>query len=222
MIQFENVTTDGFEYISFETRPGTSCRIIVNSGYDKEMLLAAMLGLRKPEGGRVFVLGKNIYETTEGESNKVFSRVGVAWKDGRLISNLKVWENVILPSCYHQGKRPEELEEKVLALCRALKMDGNISGLMGALPGHLSQHERRLAGLMRAMLLQPELIIYDSLFEDIDTDEMGVLTQLTKDFQLERPGRVSVYISSDEESLQHMETDMTLKQVKRELRVWKS
>ncbi len=219
MIKFENVTMDSFGHASFEVKPGSSCKIIVNSRHDKKILLGTMLGLLKPAGGIVRLFGRDIYSISEQESFAILSKVGVAWQDGRLISNLKVWENVILPACYHQGKRPEDLEGKVVALLGDLKIGGgNLSGFMGESPGHLSVHEKRLAGLIRAMLPEPELVIYDSLFEDLAPEETDFLTKLTQDFQSERPGRVSVYVSSDEQSLQHIETDMALKQAKRELR----
>ncbi len=223
MIQFENVTTESFDYASFEVRSGCRCKIIANSRHEKQVLLDTIVGLRKPLAGRVFLLGKSIYSIPEQELFKVLSRVGMVWQDGRLLSSLTVWENVILPSYYQQGKRPDDLEDKVIALCRALKIGGeNLSGFMGKMPGHLTPHEKRMAGLVRAMLTEPELIIYDAPFKDLPSEETEGLGRLTQDFHLRKVGRISVYISVDEKSMQHVESDMTLKQINRKWAIWES
>jgi len=223
MIQLENVTTDSFDYASFEVMSGSRCKIITNSTREKEVLLDTLLGLRKPTGGRVFLLGKNIYSISDMEYFKIFTRVGMVWPDGRLISNLKVWENMILPACYHHRQSAEDIEEKVMALFSALKInDGNLAEFMSKAPVHLKPHEKRLTGLVRAMLTEPDLMLYDSLFEEISAGEAVVLKTLTQDFHLRKRGRVSVFISRNEQSLEDIEADMTLKQVERELRPWQS
>jgi len=222
MIQFKNVTSDAFEDASFEVEAGCSCKIITSSGYVKKVLLDTMLGLRKPASGSVFLFGRDIYCVREQEFLEIMSRIGVIWQDGGLISNLKIRENIVLPSCYHQGKRAGDLEGKVSDLLGSLRISGQISEFMGALPGQLQVREKRLAGLMRSILSEPELVICDSLFEELGPEDAEVLTRLMRDFQMEKQGRASIYISPNEQSLLHMETDVIYKQVKRELRLWKS
>ena len=223
MIQFESITTDSFEYASFEIPPGTLCKIIMHSGYDKKIFLDTLLGLRKPAGGRAFLFGKNVYSISEQESFKIFRRLGMVRQDGGLISNLKIWENIALPAWYHQGKRPEELEGKAVALLSALGMDERgCADYMGKTPGELPAHEKRLAGMVRESLAEPELMIYDSLFEEIAPETAGALKALTLEFHSRRPGRSSVFISPDEQSIEHIKAGMILRQEGRELKLWRS
>jgi ABC-type transporter Mla maintaining outer membrane lipid asymmetry ATPase subunit MlaF len=82
---------------------------------------------------------------------------------------------------------------------------------MGKLPGPLPTHEKRLIGLIRAMLIEPELMIYASLFEGLSPDMSDRLMQVTTNFHAEKQGRTSVYITFDEQSIKDVRADITLR-----------
>ncbi len=212
MIRLENIDTECFHALSFEIKRGSECKIITRSEYENRKLLNVILGLERPASGRVFLLDKETYALSEKDSCRLLSRIGVVLKDGGLISNLKVWENIMLPVSYHTGKKPEDLETKVKQRFNEAGIDvPYLKELIGRLPGPLPVHEKRLIGLIRAMLMEPELIIYDSLFEGLSPDMSDRLMQMTMNFHAEKQGRTSVYITFDEQSIKNVRADIILR-----------
>lgn len=212
MIRLENITTRYFSSVSFEIKGGSACKIITSSDDEKTILLNTILGIRRPISGRVFLLGKDIYSIPEKEYIKLLKRIGVVLEYGGIISNLKVWENIILSVWHHMGKRPRDVEERVIEIFKEMGMDPSyLKELMGRLPGPLPVYEKRLIGLVRAMLIEPDLIIYDSIFEGLNPEMLERLTKLTEKFHLEKPGRTSIYISSNALSIDSVKADQILR-----------
>lgn len=213
MIRLENITIENLFSVSFEIKESSVCKIITSSDYQKRIFLNTILALQKPVEGRVFLFGKDINSISEKESFEIFRKIGMVWREGGLISNLKVWENITLPIWYHMGKVPEDFEEMILDIFKEMGKDIlELSAYMKKLPGPLPVHEKRLIGMARAILMDPDLMIYDSLFEGLNFQMAERLVRLTTNFHSEKPGRSSVYISSDEQSLKDVKADIVLKQ----------
>lgn len=212
MIRIENITTEDFNALSFRIKGGSVYKVITNSDYENRKLLNVILGLQRPEHGRVFLFDKEMYILSSKELNRLFSRVGTVLKDGGLISNLKVWENIVLPVWYHSGNKPEDVEEKVVQRLKEAGMDvAHLEELMGELPGPLPVHEKRLLGFVRAALMEPDLMIYDSVFEGLNQEMSERFIKLTEKFHSERAGRTSVYITPDEQSVKGIKADDILR-----------
>ncbi|MDP2167075.1 MAG: ATP-binding cassette domain-containing protein [Thermodesulfovibrionales bacterium] len=203
MIKLENIIIGSLGPVSFEIRPCAACKIITGSNEDKALLLNAILGLQRPEGGKVFLFGKEIYSISDSDCIKLYRMVGVAPERGGLISNLKVWENIVLPLQYHTGKIPADADGKAAGIFKEIGIErSELEELTGRLPGPLPVNEKRLIGLVRAMLMEPELMIYDSLFEGLSPELAGRLARLTGRFHAGRQGRASVYLSANALSLE--------------------
>lgn len=87
-------------------------------------------------------------------------RVAVLPTDGGLISNLKGWENVVLPIAYHQGWNPAELEPVLQRWLHELEVPESAwMPLFAAMPGRLSREERALLAWLRAALMAPDLVL---------------------------------------------------------------
>ncbi len=213
MVRFEDVSNGSFERVSFRIGPGMLCKIIARSEPDKNALLETMLSLGRLDGGRVLLMGRDIYALGTKELLPVFGRMGVVLKEGRVISNLRVWENITLPACYHNGAGPSELEAKVEGFYLAMGFQkGRIGSYLGKSPELLPARERRLMGVIRAMLAEPDLIIYDSPFEDMDAETAGRLDEVITRFHRAGKGRATVFAGSHEEALGPARADMVLKQ----------
>jgi phospholipid/cholesterol/gamma-HCH transport system ATP-binding protein len=120
--------------------------------------------------------------------------------NGGLISNLRVWENIVLPVQYHGIELAGTLEENVtqlLAKC-GLENETAISELLLKLPDQLSLYEKRVVGFVRAMLMSPELILYDSMNEGLSRKELARVVKLDKIFRLYFPFRTSALVSFEE------------------------
>ena len=120
--------------------------------------------------------------------------------NGGLISNLRVWENIVLPVQYHGIELAGNLEDNVARLLGqcGVEDEKSVSELLFKLPDQLSLYEKRLAGFVRAMLMSPELIIYDSMNEGLSRKELARVVKFDKVFRLYFPFRTSVLVSFEE------------------------
>ena len=121
--------------------------------------------------------------------------------NGGLISNLRVWENIILPVQYHGILLPGNLEDRVSELLDQCGLSDQtmVSALMLKLPDQLSLYEKRLAGFVRAMLMGPQLILYDGLTEGLSRKELDKANRFDQVFRLHYPFRTSVQVSFEED-----------------------
>ncbi len=124
----------------------------------------------------------------------------VVANNGGLISNLRVWENLALPVQYRNIQLGGKLEQDVVNLFEkcGVRDEQSFSDLMLKLPDQLSLYEKRLVGFVRAMLMMPEMMVYDSLHEGLSPREMGKTARFDRIFRLYYPFRTSVLLSFEE------------------------
>jgi ABC-type transporter Mla maintaining outer membrane lipid asymmetry ATPase subunit MlaF len=120
--------------------------------------------------------------------------------NGGLISNLRVWENIVLPVQYHGLELAGQLEGNVVSLLLqcGLENEAAASEMLLKLPDQLSLYEKRLVGFVRAVLMSPELIIYDSMNEGLSRRELARIVKFDKVFRLYFPFRTSALVSFEE------------------------
>ncbi len=124
----------------------------------------------------------------------------VVANNGGLISNLRVWENLALPVQYRNIQLGGKFEENVVNLLEkcGVRDEQSFTALMFKLPDQLSLYEKRLVGFVRAMLMMPEVMVYDSLHEGLSPREMEKTARFDRIFRLYYPFRTSVLLSFDE------------------------
>ena len=221
MISFNDVSTKCFDSLSFKLPEGEVCKVLARSDYDVRVFIDTLLFLSKPLSGEVLLFDENMASLTEYEQINRFKRVGMVWGSGGLVSNLKVRGNVFLPLAYHKGERPENAEERVEALFLKMGFEReSLAEYMGKLPGTLPLHEKKLIGLIRAMLSEPELVIYESLFDGLGLRQANELLNITSEFHSREKMRTSIYISSDEDALSRVKATVSLKQMGKEFLIW--
>lgn len=211
VLRAEQLSTGLVRDLSFEVPAGGVCKLLVSSRDRRNELVALLSGLAPPARGRLWLLGEDLYRLQEAQRIRLFRRVGVVLEDGGLITNLKAWENILLPSMYHYGKTAADVEPQVAALFQELYPgEPDLRRIMGRLPDQLSLYERRLVALVRAFLLDPELMLYDFLVAGVDRDSAARLIAATERFHAARPGRVSVYLCGDDAASARIEADQTI------------
>jgi len=115
--------------------------------------------------------------------------------DGGFVGNLKVWENLVLPAAYHGQPRLEELDARAGSIFRRIGGDGRSGAeLCAQPPGRLSHLELRCAAFVRAMLVEPEIMVYDSLFEGLTRAEVEQVLAFDRVFHLYFPFRTSIWV----------------------------
>jgi phospholipid/cholesterol/gamma-HCH transport system ATP-binding protein len=128
---------------------------------------------------------------------------------GGLIGNLKVWENLVLPVEYH-GRAPlaplRVLEARAERLFRALGVaQERFVELCGLLPERLTEFERRLAAFVRGMLAEPEVMVYDGLFDGLARNEAQKAARFDPLYLRHFPFRTAVYLDTHDPMMPGLE-----------------
>ncbi len=200
-VKFDKVVADEqLQEVSFGVPGGSMAAALTERQEESYLLVRLMLGLAQPLSGSVTLLGEPLGGASEKALNALRRQVAVVYPAGGLISNLKVWENLVLPLEYFSLYPPKEIEERGMA---ALEGVGYAAGLM-ELPGHLSLYSRKQVGLARAMLLNPRLVIYDEILTGLSGDQRGSIIEIIRKFHRETPGRTSLFLTSNEDAIREM------------------
>jgi phospholipid/cholesterol/gamma-HCH transport system ATP-binding protein len=144
------------------------------SGTGKTTLLRLIMGQISASAGRVTVFGEQVAALRRAELFGLRQRVGMLFQNGALLTDLSVFENVAFPVREHKRLPESVLRELVLMKLQAV-------GLRGAAelsPAELSGGMARRVALARAIVMDPELLIYDEPFVGLDPISMGVIVRL--------------------------------------------
>ncbi len=211
MIRFERVTKGPVRNLSFDLDRGSTTKILFDSDERKNILFGMLAGRQRPEAGKILFFGEDLFAHAENERLALFRRVGVVPADGGLISNLKAWENLLLPAWYHRGLTAEQAERPVAEILEQLAPgEAGLKQRMGELPDRLSLYERRVVALARAMLMEPDILIYDFIFAGLERDAVQQLMKLTGEFHGGKAGRVSLYLCPDDAVSARLAADSTI------------
>jgi phospholipid/cholesterol/gamma-HCH transport system ATP-binding protein len=146
--------------IDLEVRPGEIFVIMGPSGSGKSVLLRHIIGLDQPDAGEVLVNGESVHDTDVADKY----RMAMVFQSGALLNSLTVGENIGLYLSEHRLKSPDEIRRIV-----AEKLD--VVGLKGTeekLPSELSGGMRKRAAIARALVIEPQLILYDEPTSELD------------------------------------------------------
>ena len=211
MIRFESITKGPVRNLSFNFESGGTAKILFDSEDRKNILFGLLAGLQRPEAGKVLFFGEDLFAHEENERLALFQRIGMVPAHGGLISNLKAWENLLLPAWYHRSLTAEQAERPVAEIFEQLEAgEGGLKRRMGELPGQLSLYERRVVALARAMLMEPDILIYDFTFTGLERDAAQRLMKLTGEFHGRKAGRVSLYLCPDDAVSARLAADSTI------------
>ena len=162
-IIFENVSicfegdTPVLDGVSFELRRGETKIILGVAGSGKSTILKLCLGLLKPDSGQIYVLGHDITTMTEEELFDLRSKVGIVFQESALFDSLNVRDNVAFRLM--EEHLPEaEVEKRVRESLSFVELEAAIDKF----PAELSGGMRRRVGIARAIITQPEVLLYDS------------------------------------------------------------
>jgi phospholipid/cholesterol/gamma-HCH transport system ATP-binding protein len=162
------------------------------SGTGKSVLLKSLVGLLRPEAGSIVIEGQDIVRLRERDLFEVRKLFGVLFQDGALFGSMNLYDNIAFPLREHTRKGEKEIRSIVME-----KMD--LVGLLGAedkLPGELSGGMRKRAGLARALVLDPKIILFDEPDSGLDPVRTAFLNQLIVDLN-QRIGATILIVTHD-------------------------
>lgn len=148
--------------------------IIGKSGGGKSVLLKHIIGLLKPDRGKVLVAGQDIVPLKEKELAQVRRRFGMLFQEGALFDSLTVEENVAFPLKEHTQKSWKEIKEIVEEKLTQV----GLKGMGYKMPAELSGGMRKRVGLARALALDPEIVLFDEPTSGLDPVMSAAINEL--------------------------------------------
>lgn len=181
-----------FHDVNMQFERGKITAVLGPSGIGKTTLLKLIGGQLPVDSGEVIFNETSIHQCSEKQLYQARQKMGMLFQSGALFNDLSVFENVAFPLREHT-----QLDEKLLSTLVLMKL--NAVGLRGAkdlLPSQLSGGMARRVALARAIVLDPEMVMYDEPFTGQDPISMNVLLKLVKQLN-DTLGLTSIIVSHD-------------------------
>ena len=181
MIKIENLYRSFEDHLvlnglSLHIERGKTTVIIGRSGCGKSVLLRHIIGLLKPDSGKVWVDGQDITILDEKSLDSLRLRMSMVFQECALFDSLDVGENVGFALIERQHLKKEEIDERVR---ESLAMVGLI-GVERLMPAELSGGMKKRVALARAICIRPQIILYDEPTTGVDPITAGVINELIR------------------------------------------
>jgi len=158
--------------------------ILGPSGTGKSVCIKHMIGLLYPDEGDVLVHGESVPNMVDDQLFEMRKKFGVLFQDGALLGSMNVYDNTAFPLRQHTDKSEEEVDDIVM---RRLKEVG-LGGAGDKMPNELSGGMRKRAGFARALVLDPEIVLFDEPDSGLDPVRTALLCELIKEVHAENGG----------------------------------
>lgn len=165
--------------ISFEVPKGTTTVVLGRSGTGKSVLLKCIVRLLEPDSGSIFIDGKNIFELDPKELNELRKNIGFLFQSAALYDSMTVKENLAFPLLRHTELTENEIESKITEM---LELVG-LSDAINKMPAELSGGQKKRIGLARALILRPQIMLYDEPTTGLDPVTSKEIARLIVDMQ---------------------------------------
>lgn len=153
-----------FKGVSLTVETGEILALIGRSGIGKSVLLRHIVGLIKPDSGRVLVEGEDICRLRSGDLQQLRRRLGLLFQGGALFDSMTVFDNVAFPLREKTVMSEEEISEKVMTELERV----GLSGTEERYPSQLSGGMRKRAALAREIVWHPEIMLFDEPTTGLD------------------------------------------------------
>jgi ABC-type transporter Mla maintaining outer membrane lipid asymmetry ATPase subunit MlaF len=178
--------------INLKIYPRRTTVIIGASGSGKSVIIKHIMGLFKPNRGKILVFGDDIVPMKDLALNEMRKHFGLLFQNAALLDWLTVYDNVAFPLRERGQVSKQELRDRVTDILERL----NISDIMHRMPGEISAGQRKRVGLARAIVMKPEIMIYDEPTTGQDPLRTRDIDNMIQETQ-ERFDITSIVISHD-------------------------
>lgn len=177
--------------VSFELQQGEILGLFGGSGSGKSVILRSIIGLEKPDSGEIFFEGKDLTRLKEKELAKIRTQIAYVFQNGALFDSLTVEENLSYPLHEHTSLSDDEIHEKVNEMLELIDMKGSNH----LLPAELSGGMQKRAGLARAIILGPKIILFDEPTAGLDP--VNTKRLLDNIWKLKEKGITGIFVTHD-------------------------
>lgn len=181
--------------INLTIKQGETMVIMGGSGCGKSTLLRHIVGLTKPDSGKIIIKGHDIVSMNESELSEIRKKFGMLFQSGALLNSLTVGENVALPLVEHT-----KLDRKIINIIVKMKLElVGLTGFENLMPAELSGGMKKRVGLARAIAMDPEMVFYDEPGAGLDPITAAVIDQLIIDLN-HKLGMTSIVVTHEMQS----------------------
>ena len=185
-----------FDGLNLTLKRGEITAIMGPSGTGKTTLLRLITRQLIPQQGAIYIDGIDIANLSQRELYQLRQRFGMLFQNGALLTDLNVFENVAFPLREHTKLSQRLIRHIVLTKLHAV----GLRGAAGMMPAELSGGMARRVALARAMVMDPDILIYDEPFVGLDPISMGVIVRLVRRMN-DALGITSIVVSHDVEEI---------------------
>src|SRR5215212_9090597 len=205
-IEFQHVTLAFDEQVilddlSFTVNKGETKVILGGSGGGKSTTIKLILGLLKPDSGRIIVDGEDITEYTEAQMMSVRKKIGMVFQEGALFDSLSVYDNVAY-RLHEQGVPEEEVEQEVRRMLRFV----NLEDAIDKMPIELSGGMRRRVGIARALVGDPKIVLFDEPTAGLDPPTARTICELAMKLR-DLEDVSSIFVTHEMQNLEYLCTE---------------
>lgn len=148
--------------------------ILGPSGTGKSVLIKHLVGLLEPDDGEVLIFGNDIWRISEHERYELRKRFGVLFQDGALFGSMNIYDNVAFPLRKHTDLSEREIEEIIMGRLAEVGLEAAI----GKTPSEISGGMKKRAGFARALVMDPEIVLFDEPDSGLDPVRTSLLCDL--------------------------------------------
>lgn len=179
-------------HVSLVVPRGKTTVILGGSGAGKTTLLKLLIGLEQPTSGHIYVDGVDIVGLPELAMNQLRRKFGMVFQYAALLDSLDVFDNLAFPLREHTKRSKSEIRARVSEMLEILGLEGTER----LYPSELSGGMRKRVGLARALMLEPQILIYDEPTSGLDPHTSRMVDDLIEETR-ERFHVTNVVISHD-------------------------
>jgi phospholipid/cholesterol/gamma-HCH transport system ATP-binding protein len=177
--------------VNFTVNKGECVGLVGGSGVGKSVILRSLIGLEKPDSGKIIIGGEDIVPLNEQELVRVRSKVAYVFQNGALFDSLSVADNLAYPLREHTNMTEPEIKDRILEQLDEF-------GLKSAYklrPNELSGGMQKRVGLARAIITKPEVVLYDEPTAGLDPYNTLKIQEMV--LRLKAKGVTSVFVTHD-------------------------
>ncbi|WP_370250395.1 ABC transporter ATP-binding protein [Nocardioides sp.] len=170
--------------LDLDFRRNSITTVLGPSGTGKSVLLKHMVALLEPDAGDIVFFGKSVSSMTRQQKYAMRQRYGVLFQDGALFGSMNIFDNVAFPLRKHTDKDEDEVRDIVLRRLSEVGLEASLSKY----PSEVSGGMRKRAGFARALVLNPDVVLFDEPDSGLDPVRTSLLNDLILDVHAEYGG----------------------------------